>query len=210
MYIYNVTTNIEDSAHNEWLHWMKTVHIPQVLSTGKFLSAKMTKVLVEEESGGHTYSVQYTVSDKEILNRYYEEDASRLREDAMKLFADKLVSFRTELEIVDEFFVHRNTATHHLFTYGTLQEKEVQMGVFSRLLGGIDDTLHHHKISEEKVAGLYPTLEPTGNSKDFIKGKVYTVTEEELKKADLYEGEAYKREEVVLVSGKKAWVYLAR
>lgn len=94
MYIYNVTTNIEDAAHYEWLHWMKTVHIPQVLSTGKFLSAKMTKVLVEEESGGHTYSVQYTVSDKETLERYYEEDASRLREDAMKLFAGKSVSFQ--------------------------------------------------------------------------------------------------------------------
>lgn len=210
MYIYNVTTNIEDTAHDEWLHWMKTVHIPQVLSTGKFLSAKMTKVLVEEESGGHTYSVQYTVPDKETLDRYYEEDASRLREDAMKLFAGKLVSFRTELEVVDEFFVHRNTATHQLFTYGTLQEKEVQMGVFSRVLGGSDDTLHHHRISNDKVAGLYPTIEPTGDSKDHIKGKVYTITEEELKKADFYEGEAYKREVVVLSSGKKAWVYLAR
>ncbi|GGD92675.1 DUF4286 family protein [Maribacter cobaltidurans] len=209
MYIYNVTTNIEDKAHKKWLQWMKTIHIPQVLSTGKFLSAKMTKVLAEEGTG-QTYSVQYTAASKEILQAYYEEDAPKLREDALQLFADQIISFRTELEVIDEFFVHRNTATHHLFTYGTLKEKEVQLGVFSRLLGGFDDILHGHKISEYKVAGLYPTIETSQNSEDLIKGTVYVLTDEELQKADYYEGDAYERREVLLSSGKKAWVYLAK
>lgn len=102
MYIYNVTTNIEESVHQEWLQWMKEVHIPDVLATGKFLSAKMAKVLVEEEMGGTTYSVQFTTVDKESLERYYEEDADRLRRDVTKRFAGKFVSFRTELEIVSE------------------------------------------------------------------------------------------------------------
>ena len=35
MYIYNVTTNIDESVHDEWLHWMKEIHIPDVLATGK-------------------------------------------------------------------------------------------------------------------------------------------------------------------------------
>lgn len=102
MYIYNVTTNIEESAHVEWLKWMKEIHIPDVLATGKFLNAKMSKVLVEEEMGGITYSVQFTTVDKETLEKYYKEDAERLRQDTTKLFAGKFVSFRTELEIVSE------------------------------------------------------------------------------------------------------------
>ncbi len=102
MYIYNVTTNIEESIHDEWLKWMKEFHIPDVLATGKFLSAKMAKVLVEEEMGGITYSVQFTTVDKETLENYYLEDADRLRQDVTKLFAGKFVSFRTELEIVSE------------------------------------------------------------------------------------------------------------
>lgn len=102
MYIYNVTTNIEESAHEEWLSWMKVIHIPDVLATGKFLNAKMSRVLVEEETGGVTYSVQFTTVDKETLEKYYVEDAERLRQDATKLFAGKFVSFRTELEIVSE------------------------------------------------------------------------------------------------------------
>ena len=59
MYIYNVTINIDDSAHKDWLKWMVDKHIPDMLATGKFLSAKMCKVLVDEEMGGTTYSIQY-------------------------------------------------------------------------------------------------------------------------------------------------------
>tara|TARA_R110002167_G_scaffold163242_36_gene360079 strand:- start:1785 stop:2096 length:312 start_codon:yes stop_codon:yes gene_type:complete len=102
MYIYNVTTNVDDSIHEDWLRWMKESHIPEVLATGKFLNAKMCKVLVEEDMGGITYSVQYTVIDKETLEKYYAEDAPRLREKAMELFSGNVVSFRTELEIICE------------------------------------------------------------------------------------------------------------
>lgn len=102
MYIYNVTTNIDESVHDEWLRWMKEIHIPDVLATGKFLNAKMSKVLVEEEMGGITYSVQFTTLNKETLEKYYVEDAPRLRGDALKRFPNKFVSFRTELEIISE------------------------------------------------------------------------------------------------------------
>ncbi|CAM3457152.1 DUF4286 domain-containing protein [Zobellia roscoffensis] len=102
MYIYNVTTNIEESVHDEWLVWMREVHIPDVLATGKFLNAKMSKILVEEDMGGVSYSVQFTTLSKDELQRYYSEDAPRLREDAHKRFPNKFVSFRTEMEIVSE------------------------------------------------------------------------------------------------------------
>lgn len=102
MYIYNVTTNIENAVHDEWLQWMRETHIPDVLASGKFLKAKMCKVLVEEDMGGTTYSVQFTARDKTTLEKYYAEDAARLREDAMRRFSNQFVSFRTELEVISE------------------------------------------------------------------------------------------------------------
>lgn len=102
MIIYNVTINIEESVHKEWLDWMKKEHIPDMLATGKFSTAKMCKVLVDEEMGGITYSVQYTTQNKKVLQAYYDEDAPRLREEGMKRFARKFVAFRTELEIISE------------------------------------------------------------------------------------------------------------
>lgn len=102
MYIYNVTINIDDSIHEEFKLWIRT-HIPDVLATGKFTSARLVEVLVEEEMGGTTYAVQYTAKSKEALEAYYEEDASRLREEGMKKFADKMLGFRTELKIIEDF-----------------------------------------------------------------------------------------------------------
>ncbi|WBX76532.1 DUF4286 family protein [Tenacibaculum ovolyticum] len=103
MYIYNITINIDDSIHEEWLTWIKN-HVPDVLATGRFLSAKLTQVLVEEEMGGATYSIQYTAKTREDLDDYYKYDADKLRTDGLKKFGDKMLAFRTELRIVNEFF----------------------------------------------------------------------------------------------------------
>jgi len=100
MYIYNVTINIEEPVHNEWLRWMQEKHIPEVLATGKFSEAKMSQVMVDEEEGV-TYSIQYTTDSKETLERYYLEDAARLRQEGIQLFGDKLLAFRTELKVIN-------------------------------------------------------------------------------------------------------------
>jgi len=107
MIIYNVTINVDKSINEEWLTWIKE-HIPQVLATGKFTEAKLTKVLVEEELGGATYSVQYRAKSREVLDAYYRENAEKLRQDGLKKFADKMLAFRTELEIIDEYSVTYN------------------------------------------------------------------------------------------------------
>jgi elongation factor P--beta-lysine ligase len=102
MIIYNVTINIHESVHDQWMTWMQEKHIKDVLATGKFTSARMVKVLIEEEMGGVTYSIQYTTENKELLQRYYIEDAPRLREEGAALFGDKMLAFRTELELISE------------------------------------------------------------------------------------------------------------
>ena len=55
--------------------------------------------------GGHTYSVQYRSYSREALDAYYREDAEKMRTEGLKLFADKMLAFRTELQIVDEYSV---------------------------------------------------------------------------------------------------------
>lgn len=102
MHIYNVTINIEENIHNEWLDWIKNDHIPEMLATKKFSKALMTRVIIEEEMGGITYSIQYTTDSKETLQRYYDQDADRLRATSNR-FAGKFVAFRTELEVVSEY-----------------------------------------------------------------------------------------------------------
>lgn len=107
MIIYNVTVSVDQSIHRDWLIWIKE-HIPQVLATGKFTEAKLTKVLVEQDLDELTYSIQYRAKSREHLESYYNNDADRLQGEGRNKFADKILAFRTELEIIDEFSVTFN------------------------------------------------------------------------------------------------------
>ena len=80
MILYNVTTNIHESVHDQWMIWMQHKQIPEMIATGKFTSARMVRVLIEEEMGGLTYSVQYTTDSKETLQKYYLENASAMQQ----------------------------------------------------------------------------------------------------------------------------------
>ncbi len=107
MIIYNVTSNIDAGIGEQWLAWVKE-HIPQVLATGHFTDAKLTKVLVKDPEGSVTYSVQYRAKSREALDNYYRNDADKLRQVAFRIFGDKVLAFRTELEVIDEYSVKFN------------------------------------------------------------------------------------------------------
>lgn len=103
MIIYNITLNIEESAQQEWLKWMSETHIKEVLNTGTFTSAKMSKVLVEEQMGGITYSIQYTCESQEKLDVYNKDFAPALQAEHNNKFQGKFVAFRTLMEVISEF-----------------------------------------------------------------------------------------------------------
>ena len=96
----------------------------------------------------------------------------------------------------------------HLFTYGTLQHCEIQKAVFDRELTGNSDRLYGYTLSHEKIYGRYPVIEETVNDQVGLKGMVYQISEEDLMKVDAYEGPMYKRIQVKLKSGIKAWVFI--
>ena len=100
MILYSVTVNIEYSAHEEWLNWMKTVHIPDVMNTGLFTENRILRLLGDEDSGGVTYSIQYTCPDLPSYERYQNEYAPKLQEEHLNKYKDRFVAFRTLLEFV--------------------------------------------------------------------------------------------------------------
>lgn len=101
MILYSVTVNIEPDIEQEWLTYMKSKHIPQVLATGMFIEHKMFKLLnAESENQGITYSVQYFLESMDHLERYLDEFAPPLIEEHFLKYRDKHLTFRTVLEQV--------------------------------------------------------------------------------------------------------------
>jgi hypothetical protein len=100
MIVYNVTINIDADVHDEWLKWMLEKHIPDVLATGLFLESRMSRMLIDEEEGGVTYSIQYTLESMERMEEYEQNHASRLREEVNRKYEGKFGAFRTTMEVV--------------------------------------------------------------------------------------------------------------
>jgi len=100
MYIYNVTVNIDDSVHDEWIDWMKKTHVPDVMNSGCFIESRIVKVLHVNDTG-QTYSFQYTFKDMTDIERYQKEFAPALQADVKQKYGEKFTAFRTLLEIVE-------------------------------------------------------------------------------------------------------------
>lgn len=99
MILYNVTVNIDESVHDEWLHWMKTVHIPDVMATGYFIENRLARILAEEH-GGKAYSIQYTLKSMDDYDAYQANHAPRLQNEHSQRYNGKFGAFRTLLHIV--------------------------------------------------------------------------------------------------------------
>ncbi len=99
MIVYNVTVNIDHDVHDEWLQWMKEVHIPDVMNTGLFIENKICRILAEED-GGKSYAIQYTCKDMATLEQYQEIYAPKLQQDHTERYRGKFAAFRTLLQVV--------------------------------------------------------------------------------------------------------------
>ncbi|MGB6487116.1 MAG: gamma-glutamylcyclotransferase family protein [Steroidobacteraceae bacterium] len=109
-------------------------------------------------------------------------------------------------------------ATVLLFSYGTLQDRAVQLASFGRELAGSSDTLPGYSTSLlairdqaviEKSGKTHHTIaERSSNLSDQVPGMVFRITPEELLAADRYEVSDYTRVQVTLRSGLRAWAYV--
>lgn len=101
MILYNITVNVQEGVQEDWLNWMKAVHIPEVMQTGCFTDYKLLKLLNDDpEATGTTFAIQYFVKSVTILNQYLNEHAPGLRQKHVDRYQNKCVSFRTFLEEV--------------------------------------------------------------------------------------------------------------
>ena len=104
-----------------------------------------------------------------------------------------------------------------LFSYGTLQQEDVQMSNFGRVLRGQPDELVGFEQSSLRIEDpqfvaasgkpYHAIVKFNGRNDSRARGTVFEISDAELAKADQYEPAGYKRISAMLASGKQAWVY---
>jgi len=106
-----------------------------------------------------------------------------------------------------------------LFSYGILQQPNVQLSTFGRLLDGRADTLPAYepglvRIEDPGIVAAsgrthHANASFTGRVESGVNGTVFDLTDAELAAADDYERRAsYARVLATLASGEQAWVYV--
>jgi len=108
----------------------------------------------------------------------------------------------------------------NIFSYGTLQQKNVQLQILGKLLDGIEDTIEGYCVTQLEIKDLsvlnvsqnkmHPIIYFTGNKINKVTGTLFSVSEMDLLKIDTYEVDDYHRIEIYLKSGKKSWVYVKK
>lgn len=105
-----------------------------------------------------------------------------------------------------------------LFSYGTLQRRDVQMATYGRPLEGEADALIGYRLEvlpdrdpdAVRISGTktHMVVRRTGDPADRVPGIVFLLTGDELAATDKYEDSDYGRAELGLESGRRALVYV--
>lgn len=101
MIIYNVTIKVHGSIKEDWLHWLKAEHIPDVINTGCFTHAFILRLMEVDETDGPTYAVQYHAESKGLYNNYIENHAAQMRQKGFDKWGDKFIAFRSVMQVVN-------------------------------------------------------------------------------------------------------------
>jgi hypothetical protein len=106
-----------------------------------------------------------------------------------------------------------------LFSYGTLQYKEVQLSTFGRELKGVADAIPGFALSRIEITDPaviaasgedhHLIMRRSDASDAAVEGVIFEITPTELAAADAYEVDDYVRIEVRSKSGVMTFVYVA-
>ena len=101
MFIYNVTVQVDKGIAEQWLNWLLSEHIPELLSTGCFSNYQLVKLLDVDESEAITYAIQYYSASRELIDKYLNEHAADMRNKTVAKWNDRFVAFRTIMEVIN-------------------------------------------------------------------------------------------------------------
>jgi len=101
MIVYNETLIVEAAIYEEWLTYMKQVHIPAMMATGHFKSYRILNV-IDSPNEGITACIQYNTDSEEKFAEFYNKHLHALHATHQQLYENKFVLYNTLMEVIDE------------------------------------------------------------------------------------------------------------
>jgi hypothetical protein len=100
MILYNITINVSPDIEQDFISWMKSTHIPEVMETGIFHDHKFFRLIHDTDDGSTNYCIQYFTESLKLMMEYESKHAAGLRAKTKDRYKDKAIAFRTLLETI--------------------------------------------------------------------------------------------------------------
>lgn len=100
MEILNTTYNIHETRVDEWLEWMQHEYIVGLRLNGVCVRHVLTRILIDEEMGGITFSLQLYVNNATELLQAPQGTLAHYDALLDKRFAGQYVMFRTPMQLI--------------------------------------------------------------------------------------------------------------
>lgn len=100
MIIYQVEVTVPRNLVEQWLEYMTSHHIDDVVNTGMFVSSELVRVDDPSSNEHVVFRVRYSCESHEKLARYRSEFAPALMADHTRIFGDRVSAVRTVTEQV--------------------------------------------------------------------------------------------------------------
>lgn len=99
---YRVAIRVDREIAEEWLEWMRTIHVPEVLDSGCFTGCTISRQVEPVESGPRwSFALEYGLPSLQHFEQYQARHADALREAHTRRYAGRFEATRSIATLVD-------------------------------------------------------------------------------------------------------------
>lgn len=100
MLVYNVTTQMDEAVHIDYLQWVRNVLAPAMMETGCFLNFKILRLLEPDSSPAVTLAIQYELDGIGSFDDFQVNFMAEMQQLAAQQWGDQVNSFSSLLEML--------------------------------------------------------------------------------------------------------------
>jgi hypothetical protein len=98
MIIFNTTYCVPAKAFEQWHHWLKNIHLPQMQETGLFTEPRLCRIFTAEDAED-SYSLQFCTEEDSLL-QWKETFGKAFESDFSQRFGNNVLYFSTVMEVL--------------------------------------------------------------------------------------------------------------
>lgn len=101
MIVLNTTFHVEEDIHEEFVAYMFQQFIPMSTKSGLLTSPRLSRVFGREDEPGHSFAMEFQVSDPEVLERWNREESGGVYTPLLERFKEKVAGFSTVMQTIE-------------------------------------------------------------------------------------------------------------